>query len=125
MFRRRRRGLLPNFAAYLTWIPSPAASPSHWRWSPAPLDFRHFFHQIGPGPLPHWIFSLATNKVRLPQFSHPPPPPPSPLNGSLIRPAFHTCPLLYLFINFIPSPFFLLFTHNCVAAVPIFFVVTR
>jgi hypothetical protein len=121
MCRRRRRGLLTNFAATLTLIPPPPPSPAHWRWSPAPLDFLHFFHPIGPGPLPHWIFSrpsgLPTNKVHTSILTHTHPHPP-PLNGSLIRPAFHTCPLLYLFINFIPSPLFLSFTHNCAATTP-------
>jgi hypothetical protein len=122
MCRRRSRGLLTNFAATLTLIPSPPPSPAHRRWSPAPLDFLHFFHPIGPGPLPHWIFSrpsgLPTNKVHTSILTHTHTPSPPPFNGSLIRPAFHACPLLYWFINFIPSPLFLSLTHNCAATTP-------
>ncbi len=78
------------------------------------------------GPLPSWIFfissiqltlvpcpigfspgHLAFLPIKFTYLNSHPPPPPRPLNGSLIRPAFHACPLLYLFINFIPSPLFL------------------
>jgi hypothetical protein len=53
-------------------------------------------------------------------YNYPPPP-----NKTLIQPTFYTCPLLYLFINFIPSPLFLFSTHNCVTTIPIFLVATK
>jgi hypothetical protein len=72
MCKRKCCGLLTNFVPYFNLIPSLHTSTIHWHRSPAPLDFLHFFHPIGPGPLPHWIFSrlvgLPTNKVHLPQW---------------------------------------------------------